>query len=268
MSKAYDRVEREFLRVMMECMGFEKESVGIIMNCITSVSYSAIVNGKRGETFKPTKGLRQGDPRSPSLFLICSKGLSALMRIALHDGLIKGAKASRRGPQVSHLLFANGYILFGEATTNGTQILKGILKEYEMCLARDAAGKVLISKTVHTEARSAFAAEALTCLMAIQAGVEMGLRVVTIEGNSMSVIKKCQTDLVDKSEIGAYIRDVQTKKNRFWSIIFIHAHRSANQLAYILAMETLKNREQAYLVGSVPVYALQRMEIEWAKEPN
>lgn len=121
---------------------------------------------------------------------------------------------------------------------------------------------------MHTEARSAFAAEALTCLMAIQAGVEMGLRVVTIEGNSMSVIKKCQTDLVDKSEIGAYIRDVQTKKNRFWSIIFIHAHRSANQLAYILAMETLKNREQAYLVGSVPVYALQRMEIEWAKEPN
>lgn len=136
MSKAYNRVEREFLRVMMECMGFEKESVGIIMNCITSVSYSAIVNGKRGETFKPTKGLRQGDPRSPSFFLICSKGLSALMRIALHDGLIKGAKASRRGPQVSHLLFANDYILFGEATTNGAQILKGILKEYEMCLGQ------------------------------------------------------------------------------------------------------------------------------------
>ncbi|KAA3461536.1 reverse transcriptase [Gossypium australe] len=131
MSKAYDWVEREFLRVMMECMGFQKESVAIIMQCITSVSYFVIVNGKRGETFKPTKGLRQGDLLSLFLFLICSEGLSALMKISLHDGLIKWAKASRSVTPLTH-----DYILFGEATSNGAQILKGILKEYETCLGQ------------------------------------------------------------------------------------------------------------------------------------
>ncbi|KAH1073398.1 hypothetical protein J1N35_025726 [Gossypium stocksii] len=55
------------------------------------------------------------------------------MRLATGEGLLKGAKASRRGLDISHLLFAYDCILFGEATNRGVMILKGILKEYDSC---------------------------------------------------------------------------------------------------------------------------------------
>ncbi|KAA3486780.1 reverse transcriptase [Gossypium australe] len=55
------------------------------------------------------------------------------MRLAMKESLIKGAKASKRGPTISYLLFADDCILFGEATNKGARLLKGILKEYEEC---------------------------------------------------------------------------------------------------------------------------------------
>ncbi|KAA3489552.1 reverse transcriptase [Gossypium australe] len=91
------------------------------------------INGKRGRVFQGSRGLRQRDPLSSFLFLLCSEGLSALIRLAKEDGLIKGAKTSRRGPEISHLLFADDCILFGEATKEGAGQLKRILKEYEKC---------------------------------------------------------------------------------------------------------------------------------------
>ncbi|KAA3453752.1 reverse transcriptase [Gossypium australe] len=133
MSKAYDRVEWNFVKEMMPKMGFAHEWMGLIMKCITSVSYAVNINGYRGRVFQPTRGLRQGDPLSPFLFLICNKGLSSLMRVANQAGLVKGARVSRRGPEVSHLLFADDCMMFGEATEQGARNLKDILEEYENC---------------------------------------------------------------------------------------------------------------------------------------
>ncbi|KAA3476813.1 reverse transcriptase [Gossypium australe] len=133
MSKAYDRVEWDFLKEVMLKMGFGKKWVDLILKCITTTSFAVNINGKRGRTFNATRGLRQGDPLSPFLFLLCSEGLSALMRMVLKEGLLKGAKASRGGPELMHLLFADDCILFGEATREGANLLKGILKEYERC---------------------------------------------------------------------------------------------------------------------------------------
>ncbi|KAA3488532.1 non-ltr retroelement reverse transcriptase [Gossypium australe] len=133
MSKAYDRVEWDFVKKMMIQMGFAREWVGLIMRCISSVSYAVNINGNRGRIFQTTRGLKQGDPLSPFLFIICSEGLSSLMRSAKKDGLVKGAKASRRGPEISHLLFADDCMMFGEATKQGAKNMKDILKEYESC---------------------------------------------------------------------------------------------------------------------------------------
>ncbi|KAA3469710.1 reverse transcriptase [Gossypium australe] len=103
------------------------------MKCISTVSYAVNINGNRGRVFQPTRGLRQGDPLSPYLFLICSEGLSSLIRLAIREGVLKGLKASRRGPLISNLLFADDCILFGEATKERATFLKDILKEYEQC---------------------------------------------------------------------------------------------------------------------------------------
>jgi hypothetical protein len=79
MSKAYDRVEWDFLEKMMRRMGFDENWIRLIMECVSTVSYQIKVNGELIDRFKPERGLRQGDPLSPYLFLICTEGLSALL---------------------------------------------------------------------------------------------------------------------------------------------------------------------------------------------
>ncbi|KAA3479865.1 reverse transcriptase [Gossypium australe] len=133
MSKAYDRVEWTFLQEIMRKMGFEPSWIESIMKCISTISYSVVLNRQVGSIFYPTRELRQGDPLSPFLFLICGEGLSSLMRLTQREENFKGVKASRRGPQISHLLFEDDCILFGEATKRGAGLLKRILWEYRNC---------------------------------------------------------------------------------------------------------------------------------------
>lgn len=68
-NKAYDRVQWDFLREVMLRMGFHQDWVHLIMQVVTTVSYSVIVNGESRFDFKPERGLRQGDPLSPLSFL-------------------------------------------------------------------------------------------------------------------------------------------------------------------------------------------------------
>lgn len=94
-------------------------------------SYSVCLNGERGKKFKPTRGLRQGDPFSPYMFLIYGEWLSPLMRMTRKERKIKEVKVNRWGSEITHLLFVDGCILFGEVTTWGVNELKDILKNYE-----------------------------------------------------------------------------------------------------------------------------------------
>ena len=112
MSKAYDRVEWDYLRAIMLKLGFHVRWVDLVMVCVTTASYSVMVNGEAKGYIKPTRGLRQGDPLSPYLFLLCAEGLSALLRKAEQDRFIRGVAICRGGPRVSHLFFADNSIIF------------------------------------------------------------------------------------------------------------------------------------------------------------
>jgi hypothetical protein len=104
MHKAYDRVEWSFLRDMMIRLGFDQAWVNLIMSCVTSVNYRVWFNSDETEAFVPTRGIRQGDPLSPYLFLICAEGLSSLVAFEEMIGGIQGIKVCKKAPSVSHLL--------------------------------------------------------------------------------------------------------------------------------------------------------------------
>ena len=104
-SKAYDRIEWQFLVKIMERMGFHSKWIWWIYERVSSVSFSIMVNGEPRGHIVSTRGLRQGDPLSPYLFLLCSKGLNNMIQHAVNAGKIQGYSLCRGGPKISHLLF-------------------------------------------------------------------------------------------------------------------------------------------------------------------
>lgn len=94
MNKAYDRLEWAFIKDMLHAFGFNYHWVDLIMECITTVTYKAMLNGTAGPTITPERGLRQGDPISPYLFIIAAEGLTALVKEAIDSGRLSGMRLS------------------------------------------------------------------------------------------------------------------------------------------------------------------------------
>lgn len=105
-----------FLEKILLKLGFPDSWVALIMECITTVIYSILVNGKPKGMITPSKGLRQGDYLSPYLLLFCTEGLNALLNNAAGRGEIRGFSLCRNCPKLTHLFFANDYLLFCKST--------------------------------------------------------------------------------------------------------------------------------------------------------
>ncbi|XP_075675168.1 uncharacterized protein LOC142644435 [Castanea sativa] len=130
-SKAYGRVEWLFLRNMMTKLGFDDTWIRLAMETVCTASYSILINGEPRGLVKPTCGIKQGDPLSPYLFLLCAEGLSAMLRKAEANRSIKGVVSCQHGVTISHLLFADDSLLFCQATVQECQVLLNILSQYE-----------------------------------------------------------------------------------------------------------------------------------------
>jgi hypothetical protein len=103
------------------------------MKCVSKVSYQIKVNGALSEAFIPERGLWQGDPLSPYLFLLCAEWFSALLNKAEEDGLIYDVKICRNAPSISHLLFADDSLILIWAKGKDASQLLYVLELYEQC---------------------------------------------------------------------------------------------------------------------------------------
>ena len=101
------------------------------MSCIKSVSYTFLVNGSPQGAVNPSRGIRQGDPLSPYIFILCTEVLCALCDKALLDGTLYGVRVSRASPAINHLLFADDTMFFCKSNPTSVNTLLNILQRYE-----------------------------------------------------------------------------------------------------------------------------------------
>ena len=102
-----------------------------MMKCISSVQYRVLINGQPRGCIVLHRGLRQGDPLSPYLFILCTEALIVNIKKTERGQQLTGMKVARVCPSISHLLFADDSLFFCKAQKEECQIILMILKEYE-----------------------------------------------------------------------------------------------------------------------------------------
>ncbi|XP_030502458.2 uncharacterized protein LOC115717615 [Cannabis sativa] len=131
MHKAYDRIEWSFLHRVLMANGFNEHFCKLIMQCVTTVSFSILLNGTPLPPFAPSRGLRQGDPLSPYLFILCSEVLSKLVLRAEARKQISGLKIGKKANPITHLFYADDAIFYCKASVTEAEQLGICIDTYE-----------------------------------------------------------------------------------------------------------------------------------------
>ena len=106
------------------------------MLCVKTITYSILINDEPRGLIHLTRGIRQGDPLSPFLFLLCTEGLNGLIKHVERNGDIHGFSLCRRGPKLTHMLFADNSLLFCRSTKEECDKVLKILESYEKALGQ------------------------------------------------------------------------------------------------------------------------------------
>ena len=130
LSKAYDRVDWYFLEKVLNAFGFDSKVRKIISQLFSTSSLAILVNGAPSDFFKPSRGLRQGDPLSPILFIILAECLGRLIEKSNQEGGLKGLKPSSKCDPFTHQQFVDDTIMGGEASVREAKVMKDILNLY------------------------------------------------------------------------------------------------------------------------------------------
>ncbi|XP_027121672.1 uncharacterized protein [Coffea arabica] len=226
MSKAYDRVEWRFLESIMQKMGFHHKWCNWIMECVRTVSFSFNINGEVKEYVTPTRGIRQGDPLSPYLFLLCSEGFSNLIRQAAASRKISGLKISRNGPSITHLFFADDSLIFCKATKDQAMELMRVLQEYALGSGQVInleKSSILFSKNVRIQLKQEIC-QAMGNMQSVTQGKYLGLPMVVSRS---------------KQQLFGYVKsNVQQRMSRWTNRLLSTAGKEILLKSIALAMPT------------------------------
>ncbi|GFS45411.1 hypothetical protein Acr_00g0095930 [Actinidia rufa] len=130
--KAFDSLDWDFVHDMLSSLQFPSMFINWIMTCITTTSYSISCNGSLHGFFEGNTGLRQGDPLSPSLFVIFLEYLSrGLGRLKENPYFYFHLKCG--GLKITHLAFADDLVLFSREDVTSIALLMNILKHFGDC---------------------------------------------------------------------------------------------------------------------------------------
>jgi len=116
LSKTYDQINWDFLREILGYFFFNPSWISWILNMISSVLFSILVNGSPSPTSNSSRGLRKGYPLSPYLFIILVEGFGHYLKEDLLEGHLKGLSISPQNYPLSHLQFVDDTLILGKPT--------------------------------------------------------------------------------------------------------------------------------------------------------
>ncbi|KAJ0589790.1 putative RNA-directed DNA polymerase [Helianthus annuus] len=131
--KAYDNINWNFVLDMLSQMGFSAKWRSWVKGVLSSARASVLVNGAPTFEFECFKGMRQGDPLSPFLFVIVMEALSSMIRRACNLEIVKGVSLPNGGPVVSHLFYADDAVILGEWSRDNIINVVRILRCFHLC---------------------------------------------------------------------------------------------------------------------------------------
>jgi len=129
--KAYDSVRWVFLYDMLQRMRFHSKWISWMRGCMESATVY-VINGSPTEEFKPSRGLREGDPLAPILFKVAAEDLAGLVRQAVKANLQSGVKIGRKEVELSILQFTYDIVFFCEDSISNVVTLKAILRRFKL----------------------------------------------------------------------------------------------------------------------------------------
>lgn len=130
MMKAYEKVCWTFIFQVLQKMSFLKTWCKWIKACTSRASLLVIINGKASDLFSSTQGVRQGDPLSPTLFIIMVEAFSKTIKLHNSLGKWKGVHIHGTSLFITHSLFANDTLFFGNSHASEAKQINHILQLY------------------------------------------------------------------------------------------------------------------------------------------
>lgn len=156
LEKAYGRLEWSFIRDTLKLFNFLNHLISLIMSCVSTSSISMLVNGGGLDYFQPSRGIRQGDPLSPYLFILCMEVLGALITEKCEAKLWDPVKVAPRGIAFSHLFFTDDLVLFAKADKKNCIAIKDAIETFCVLYGQkvsDEKSCVFFSPNISREAR-------------------------------------------------------------------------------------------------------------------